>query len=130
MGPRGDSAATLRLSGSEAHLLFFGLLVGLLAIDALITEWLWSAGASEFWRHKHMSFVGTYLVIVPWYVLRYGIVPWSPWWPLAWAGALLTGVFVVRRAQQIRLPFRLVYGVAFALLLSGFAAAGWSTIGM
>lgn len=88
---------------------------------------VWDGILIEYRLDLWMTFSGMYLLVMPVGWLLQG-VSWWPWQPFVWLAAVGSGAAVLQ-IRRLSLRARLVYAFALALLVSGFAAYHWSTVG-
>lgn len=88
---------------------------------------------SELWEdyrmHKMLTLMGFYLVALPAMWVTQGELIWFPWQPFVWLAAVGAIIATWRSARAVPVLPRALYALAFGLVVSGFAAQHWSTLG-
>lgn len=89
---------------------------------------VWSSILVEYRLDLTASLVGLYLFVMPVMWFHHGVA-WFPWQPFVWLAAVALGALHLRGARGVALVPRVLSSLLLALLLSGFAAYHWSTLG-
>jgi hypothetical protein len=90
---------------------------------------VWESLLHSFWMNAFFTMTGLYLFFAPigWVVSLE--LFWFPWQPFIWLAAAGSVPLTMRFGTPLGVWTRAAYAVAIALLLSGFLASVWSTIG-